>query len=65
METITLTYNPASVVATSLLETIRKSGAFKVKTEATHYNPELVDMVEDARKNRKKAVSIKTADLWK
>ncbi len=63
METITLSYNPASLVATSLLESIRKSGAFKVEAQTQHYNPEFVAKMERAKKSKGKI--IKTEDLWK
>ncbi len=65
METITLSYNPASAVAMSLLESMRKSGAFKVEALTQYYDPELVAKVERGRRERHKGVAIKTADLWK
>ncbi len=65
METITLSYNPASAVAMSLLESMRKSGVFKIEaqTQTQHYNPEFVAKMERAKKSEGKI--IKTEDLWK
>ncbi len=64
MQKVTLTYNPASAIASSLMDTIRNSGVFKIEEE-THYNPEILSKVENGRKNLNKGVSIKTEDLWK
>lgn len=62
MPTVILSYNSSNAIAVSLIDSVVKSGAFKIEEESP-YNPEFVKKIAKSRKSRGKA--IKTEDLWK
>ena len=62
MATITLKYDARNSFASSLIETIKKSGVFHIE-EAPSYDPKFVAKIERSRRSNGKA--IKTEDLWK
>ncbi len=65
MATITLTYNTRNLVAMSMIDAIRKSGAFKVEEKKikSPYDPKFVEKIKRSAKSKGKEIKIK--DLWK
>jgi hypothetical protein len=63
MATIVLNYDSKNSLANSIVDSIKKSGAFDVVEEKSPYNKAFVKKIQASRKS--KGVVIKTEDLWK
>ena len=66
MATITLKYNARNSIASSLIDSIKKSGVFQIQEETTvkksPYDPEFVKKIERSRASKGKNINLE--DLW-
>ena len=67
MATITLKYNARNSIASSLIDSIKKSGVFQIQEDTTvkksPYDPEFVKKIERSRASKGKKINLE--DLWK
>lgn len=67
MATITLKYNARNSIASSLIDSIKKSGVFQIQEDTavkkSPYDPEFVKKIERSRASKGKKINLE--DLWK
>ena len=66
MATITLKYNARNSIASSLIDSIKKSGVFQIQEDTavkkSPYDPEFVKKIERSRASKGKKINLE--DLW-